>query len=88
MGKMDYYSRFQIYDFGRLWEVLSGIGNLRFGRFDLAKQPEITAGSGASPESLESDLIAVRTTAQCSSPARLVQSVRDDTREREIELAG
>ncbi len=25
---------------------------------------------------------------KCSSPARLVQSVRDDTTEREIELAG
>ncbi len=59
-----------------------GDWNLRFGRFDLAKQPAIT-GSGASPGSLESDLVAVRTTAQCSSPARLVQSVRDDTRERD-----
>lgn len=34
-----------------------GDWNLGFGRFDLAKQPAIT-GSGASPESLESDLIA------------------------------
>jgi hypothetical protein len=83
MGNMD-YSRFQIYDFGRLWVVFVGDWNLRFGRFDLAKQPVLARVQRAwTRTSLQ-----LRTAAQCSSPARLLQSVRDDTTEREIELAG
>lgn len=63
---------------------LSGIGIYDLVDLTLAKQPVLARVQRAwTRTSLQ-----VRTAAQCSSPAPLVQSVRDDTTEREIELAG
>ncbi len=63
---------------------LSAIGIYDLVDLTLAKQPVLARVQRAwTRTSLQ-----VRTAAQCSSPARLLQSVRDDTTEREIELAG